>query len=109
MTAGATTANGGVANYSDTGICVDIWAPGGDSTRMVATCDGGGQGTSFSSPELAGAAVLIFSANPTWTPATVEWQIKHDAVTQFQLLTLHIPDDSCYTYNICNTTVCATQ
>lgn len=71
--------NGQGSNY---GSCLDIFAPG-DS--IVSTSNAGDtasrseSGTSMASPHVAGAAALLLSANPTWTPAQVREKLLADA------------------------------
>jgi hypothetical protein len=104
---GATDIYGYQTPYSNFGACVDIWAPGGYGTYPVATSVGVGTGTSFSSPEAAGAAVLVSSKYPTWRPADVWSQIKYlDYITNRGLRTLQVPLPTSCGYNICSVTVC---
>lgn len=98
MVVGATTIYGYQAPYSNYGNCVNIWAPGGDQGHPVATSVGTAYGTSLSAPEVAGAAVLIFSKYPTWTATDVWAQIKYfQSPPSFGLPTLFIalPDSCC--------------
>lgn len=61
----ATDSSDNLASFSSFGSFVDVAAPG---TPIYTTNNGGGygnwQGTSFSSPQVAGLAALIFSLNP---------------------------------------------
>lgn len=118
MAAGATNIYGYAEGYSNTGNCVDLWAPGGatfeeqywnPNNRTVATISGGQSGTSLAAPQVAGAAALIYSTHPWgWGPADVWGQMKFgDAVFVGGLRSLHIPDPgSSGCINTCNTTVC---
>lgn len=62
----ATDSSDNLASFSSFGSFVDVAAPG---TPIYTTNNGGGygnwQGTSFSSPQVAGLAALIFSLNPS--------------------------------------------
>jgi thermitase len=70
---GATSSFDARASFSNYGAPIDVVAPG----ESVLTCVMGGSygywsGTSFSAPITAGLAALIFSINPSFTPAQVE-------------------------------------
>lgn len=70
---GATDSGDNKTSWSNWGGNVDLVAPG---SGILTTSDGGGyasvSGTSFSSPVTAGAAALLFSVNPGFTPDQVE-------------------------------------
>lgn len=82
----ATGPNNELANYSNYGNTVDIAAPGGNpsngsSTCTVANCIASTYpsngykalaGTSMASPQIAGAAALVLSANPSLSVAQVK-------------------------------------
>ena len=93
----ATDSFGGLASYSNHGAKVDVSAPGGGPTAngngnddhiwsltnlgfQGATGEGWGSmdGTSFSSPQVAGVVALMQSSQ-TRTPAEVEYAIKTSA------------------------------
>lgn len=73
---GATDSNGAVASFSSRGAALaanGLVAPG---VAVLTTDIGGGyvtaSGTSFASPIVAGAAALVLSAKPAFTPAQVQ-------------------------------------
>ena len=82
ITVGATTSTDARASYSNIGSCLDIFAPG---SSITSAWIGGNSatntisGTSMASPHVAGAAALVASQNPTWTPAQVAAKLVADA------------------------------
>ena len=88
ITVAATDRNGARAPYSNYGSSVEISAPGGSMTRsndpngILSTLNTGSthpvsdtygyyQGTSMAAPQVSGVASLLFSINPSLTPAQV--------------------------------------
>ncbi|MEQ1762473.1 MAG: S8 family serine peptidase [Pyrinomonadaceae bacterium] len=82
ITVGATSTADYKATFSNFGSCVDIWAPGiaitsasnGDDTSFRVM-----NGTSMSSPHVAGVAALYLATHPTASPATVSQSIVNSA------------------------------
>ena len=74
LTVAASAENDARASFSNFGSCVDLFAPGvnipsagiASTTEIVLM-----SGTSMSSPHVAGAAAVLLSERPTWTPAQV--------------------------------------
>ncbi|HEX5598257.1 MAG TPA: S8 family peptidase, partial [Micromonosporaceae bacterium] len=82
ITVGATQNNDAAASFSNFGTCVDILAPGVNITSAWSTGDTATNtisGTSMASPHVAGAAALVLSANPTWSPAQVKTALINSA------------------------------
>ncbi|MFI6265781.1 S8 family peptidase [Micromonospora sp. NPDC051006] len=80
ITVGATQNNDAAASFSNFGTCVDILAPGVNITSAWYTGSGATNtisGTSMASPHVAGAAALVLSANPSWSPQ----QVRDNLVT----------------------------
>ncbi|HUP87566.1 MAG TPA: S8 family serine peptidase [Acidimicrobiales bacterium] len=77
---GATDGAGRIVYFSLFGPWVDVVAPG---AGIVGTTKGGGyvagNGTSFASPLVAGAATLVRSAQPLWSQAEVAAQLQSTA------------------------------
>ncbi|MFC4019546.1 S8 family serine peptidase [Micromonospora sp. GCM10011542] len=74
ITVGATQNNDAAASFSNFGTCVDILAPGVNITSAWYTGTSATNtisGTSMASPHVAGAAALVLSANPAWSPQQV--------------------------------------
>jgi subtilisin family serine protease len=74
ITLGASDINDARASFSNFGTCLDLFAPGVNITSAWATSDTATNtisGTSMASPHAAGAAALILSANPGFTPQQV--------------------------------------
>ncbi|MEQ4300470.1 S8 family serine peptidase [Plantactinospora sp. B6F1] len=82
ITVGATQNNDAAASFSNYGTCVDILAPGVGITSAWHNSDSATNtisGTSMASPHVAGAAALVLSANPTWSPQQVRDHLVDNA------------------------------
>lgn len=104
MAVGATSINGTKESYSSYGACIDIWAPGGDATYPVSASGGYADGTSVAAPDVTGAAIVILSKYPLWSPANVWYQIKQDSANYSFTPSLRIPNGC--TYVCTDTNVC---
>jgi subtilisin family serine protease len=84
ITVGATSRTDARASFSNFGTCVDIFAPGvgiTSSWRTSNTATNTISGTSMATPHVAGAAAIVLSAHPTFTPAQVRNQLVNAATT----------------------------
>ena len=84
ITVGATTNTDARASYSNYGSCLDVFAPGSNITSAwytSSTSTNTISGTSMASPHVAGAAAMVLSANPSYTPAQVASSITGSATT----------------------------
>jgi subtilisin family serine protease len=75
FTIGATTDQDNRADFSNTGSCIDMWAPGVD----IISIGGRMTGTSMAAPHAAGALALILAKHPTWSPDQVFEGLRNSA------------------------------
>ncbi|MDO3700484.1 S8 family peptidase [Micromonospora sp. C28SCA-DRY-2] len=84
ITVGSTTSSDARSSFSNYGSCVDVFAPGSSILSAWRTSDTASNtisGTSMASPHVAGAAALVLSANPSWSPAQVSSYLTSNATT----------------------------
>ncbi|CCH22180.1 S8 family peptidase [Micromonospora lupini] len=82
ITVGSTTSSDARSSFSNIGTCLDIFAPGSSITSAWYTSNTATNtisGTSMATPHVVGAAALVASANPGWTPAQVRDQLVANA------------------------------
>jgi subtilisin family serine protease len=97
LSVGATTKAGKRASFSNTGSWISMTAPGENVFGAVSSYAkvrdwpryplpgsatglyGYASGTSFAAPQVAGAAALVWAANPTLTRDQVAWILKRTA------------------------------
>jgi subtilisin family serine protease len=82
ITVGATDISDNRASFSNFGTCVDIFAPGVNITSAWSTSDTATNtisGTSMATPHVTGAAALVASVNPTWTPQQIRDSLVNNA------------------------------
>ncbi|MFE5940849.1 S8 family serine peptidase [Streptomyces sp. NPDC056470] len=82
ITVGATDGNDARRTDSNFGSCLDLFAPG-DAIKSASNGSDWGTrtqgGTSMAAPHVAGAAALVLSANPSFTPQQVRDRLVNDA------------------------------
>jgi subtilisin family serine protease len=84
ITVGATTSTDARASFSNYGSCLDIFAPGVSIPSAWYTSNTATNtisGTSMASPHVAGAAALVLSTNPSWSPSQVTNFLVSNATT----------------------------
>jgi subtilisin family serine protease len=94
LAVGATAMDGTRASFSNVGSYLSLAAPGDNVfAAESASSDwpradlpwsspgyyGWASGTSFAAPEVAGAAALVWAANPSLSASRVAWVLKHSA------------------------------
>ncbi|MER7420854.1 S8 family serine peptidase [Micromonospora peucetia] len=82
ITVGSTTNTDARSSFSNIGTCLDIFAPGSSITSAWHTNDTSTNtisGTSMATPHVVGAAALVASANPSWTPQQVRDYLVNNA------------------------------
>lgn len=93
ITVGAITKNGKLLGGSNWGACVDIFAPGEDVvSSFFGSCPGGQMGsngiekvldgTSQAAAHVAGVAAIMLGEDPTLSPASLEYELKNNAIGQ---------------------------
>ncbi len=77
LSVGATQdASDRIAGYSNYGLSVNVFAPGGLVSTYPENTYGYNSGTSMASPAVAGLAALVKSVHPEWTGQQVGEQIR---------------------------------
>jgi subtilisin family serine protease len=82
ITVGSTTSTDARSTFSNTGTCVDIFAPGSSitsawigNTTAISTISG----TSMAAPHVAGVAAVLIGRFPTSTPAQIATMLRTSA------------------------------
>jgi serine protease len=84
LTVGGTESNDSRASWSNHGTCLDLFAPGRSITSTAHTSDTGTarwSGTSMAAPHVAGAAAVLFGANPTATATEIQDLVLSETTT----------------------------
>ncbi|MFD2766219.1 S8 family peptidase, partial [Micromonospora eburnea] len=84
ITVGSTTNTDARSSFSNIGTCLDIFAPGSSITSAWNSSDTATNtisGTSMATPHVVGAAALVASANPSWTPQQVRDYLVDNATS----------------------------
>src|SRR5579864_3446946 len=79
LTVGGLNGTNTLYSWSNYGNIIDLVAPGSVYTTFPGGGYGLASGTSFAAPIVAGVAGLMFSANPSLTPASVMSMLKQSA------------------------------
>lgn len=82
ITVGSTTSTDARSTFSNTGSCVDIFAPGSGITSAwigSTTATNTISGTSMATPHVAGVAAVLFGRYPTSTPAQIATMLRNSA------------------------------
>jgi subtilisin family serine protease len=81
ITVGATTSSDARASYSNTGSCLDLFAPGSliTSAWLGATSTQTISGTSMAAPHAAGVVARFVAVNPTLSPTQVAQSLRSSA------------------------------